>query len=391
MKDRINRVIIAITSMHFGGAERRASLLCNFLISCGIDVCLCYTGNSRDNSVYQLDSKVSVFYLKNTMINFAKYLSKFINPGGGLVYHLKQIRLRRKIKRFKPEIIISFMASPTKSMAEASKGTDIPIIFVVANDIDQKKKEYIKYYKESFNKLAGIVFQTKAQKIKYNDMFLFDSSINQVVISNPAWESQYWYTSVTERKKEIISVGRLVRQKNQELLINAFSLIAEKFPDWMLTIYGEGGHRQLLETVIKMKNLSYRVILPGIIKDVDRALHQAGIFVLSSEYEGLPNTLIEAMCMGLPCITTDFKGGGAEEIIKNGENGIIVPNHNEKLLADAIVQLIENPEYAMQLGKKAEELRTRLSLSRIMNQWKDFILLVYESSRLDLDKACDNK
>ena len=119
--------------------------------------------------------------------------------------------------------------------------------------------------------------------------------------------------------------------------------------------------------------LETRISLPGRVNDIDRRMFEADIFVLSSKYEGLPNVLIEAMCMGLPCITTDFTGGGARELITDGENGIIVPVGDEAALADAIIKVINAPDLAKKLGEKAKILRKRLSADKIIEQWIEFI------------------
>ena len=364
--------MIATSNMGYGGAERRVSILCNFLAEQSLEVSLSYTGNNRRPSVYELNDRVNEFYItKPWMIKTRKFLEK-INPSGGILFILRRIILRREIKRTKPDIIVTFMPNSARVMKTALKGIDIPVILSIANDIEHRSKEYIDNYRTTLNNISGIVFQTKAQQKQYNDIFSIAPNVKQTVINNPAWESNYWYKERLNNKNEIISVGRLIPAKNYQLLILAFSKIAEKYNDWILTIYGEGDLRQELENQISELGLTNRAFLKGTANDIDKKLFESSIFVLSSEFEGLPNALIEAMCMGLPSVVTDFNGGGAQELITNNLNGIIVPNHNEQKLAEAISYLIENSEVAKKLGENAKYLRERLSPIIILTKWLDF-------------------
>ena len=155
------------------------------------------------------------------------------------------------------------------------------------------------------------------------------------------------------------------------MMIDAFSSVIQKYPDYKLVIYGEGELRPELEQLIKEYKLENSVYLPGVKKDIHQYIKDAEMFLLTSKFEGMPNALIEAMCLGLPCIST--KVSGAVDLIKNGENGLLVDlDDTEELIAN-IEKIIEDNEYAFELGKKASFLNEELSVARIADKWLNTI------------------
>ena len=177
----------------------------------------------------------------------------------------------------------------------------------------------------------------------------------------------------TVERKEIVTVGRLEPQKNQKLLINAFSELAKKIPDYTLVIYGEGSLRKELEKFIESKGLKDRIFLPGAKNNIQEYIKDASLFVLSSDYEGIPNALIEAMAIGLPCVSTDCSPGGARELITNGENGVIVECRNSNELATAMARLLTDRESAKKMGTNAKKIYTRVDKNLVCNRWLDLI------------------
>ena len=162
-------------------------------------------------------------------------------------------------------------------------------------------------------------------------------------------------------------------QKNQKLLINAFSELAKKIPDYTLVIYGEGSLRKELEKFIESKGLKDRIFLPGAKNNIQEYIKDASLFVLSSDYEGIPNALIEAMAIGLPCVSTDCSPGGARELITNGENGVIVECRNSNELATAMARLLTDRESAKKMGTNAKKIYTRVDKNLVCNRWLDLI------------------
>lgn len=164
-------------------------------------------------------------------------------------------------------------------------------------------------------------------------------------------------------------MGRLDRQKGFDLLIEAFSRIAAKHPDWSVHILGDGSERAALEALIESKHLAGRVVLRGWVDDPVAELRAAELFVLSSRFEGFPNALLEAMACGLPAVACDCPGGPAE-IIRAGTDGLLVPPEDTAALAAALEQLMSDDELRARLAGRASEVKRRFSVERFFEQWE---------------------
>ena len=223
--------------------------------------------------------------------------------------------------------------------------------------------------KKLYPKADGFVFQTEKQKE------LFDKEIQKksVIIYNPIKDEFLNANKSMQKENTIISVGRLVEQKNQKMLIEAFSKIAKEYPNYTLKIFGAGPLESNLKKQIEELNLLDRIILCGICDDIKTELEKAKIFVLSSDYEGMPNALIEAMAVGLPVISTDCPCGGPKELIENEKNGLLIEVGDVEDLTKKMKYLIENQEETAKMGKNAEKIQEKLHSINILKQWKSYI------------------
>lgn len=176
----------------------------------------------------------------------------------------------------------------------------------------------------------------------------------------------------TPKKKRIVSVGRLHPQKNQKLLINAFTEFYKEHPDYELIIYGTGPLKEELINEISRLKMENHIILAGEQKDIKDLILEAETFVMTSNYEGMPNALIEAMCLGLPCIST--KVSGAVDLIKNKENGILVESDISEI-ASAMSEMIDQPNTSKNIAKNATYLYDLLNINKISRQWIDYLRL----------------
>ena len=180
-----------------------------------------------------------------------------------------------------------------------------------------------------------------------------------------------------KRQNIIVSVGRLVEQKNHKFLINTFAKISKKYPDYKLIIYGEGILREELTDLIEKLNLKDKVILYGNASDIEEKIYDVKMFILPSIWEGMPNALMEAMALGLPCIATNCPSGGPEFLIQNDVNGKLIQCDNDKELEEAITKIIEDEEYAKKIGENARKIVERLNPNEINNQWENYIESIY--------------
>jgi glycosyltransferase involved in cell wall biosynthesis len=190
------------------------------------------------------------------------------------------------------------------------------------------------------------------------------------IIYNPVdLQDQKGLALRTQKQHRIVSAARLMQQKNQLMLINAFAQLKKEFSDHTLTIYGEGPFRGELEQRIRELGLEESVFLPGKVQNVFDCISDAELFVLSSDFEGMPNALIEAMCLGLPVIST--KVSGATDLIEHGQNGLLAEVGNTEQFYQCMKQMLSDASLRESCTKNALEINERLNVDRIIGQWQE--------------------
>lgn len=175
------------------------------------------------------------------------------------------------------------------------------------------------------------------------------------------------------RNKQIVSSGRLTEQKNHALLIKAFAGITAKYPAYKLVIYGDGPLRKDLELLASNLGIADKVSFPGYTTEIRKKIERSSLFVLSSDFEGMPNALMEAMALGVPCISTDCKGGGARFLIKNGTNGLLTPIGDVEALQAAMEKILSDQFFADNLSHNAHKLCETHSPEKIYAEWENLI------------------
>ena len=349
----MKRYIFFIGTLGNGGAERVVSILANKMAEEGMDVEI-LTYYDRPIS-YEINEKVKISVVEKITGNRNKIKNLF--------------EIRKYFKK-NAQVVISFLAPFNMMAIAANFGTGIPMIVADRNDpskvpsnkVLRKIRDFLYCFAD------GVVMQTQKNKAYFSKIVQKKSE----VIYNPVNLKEYAGISLNlEREKTIVTAGRLMPQKNQKMMIRAFKTVADKYPEYQLIIYGEGPKRNDLEQLISELKLEGNVQLPGNTTKLHDCIKAAGMFVLSSDYEGMPNALIEAMCLGLPVIST--KVSGATDLIKDHENGILTELNDQGELEAAMLELIENPLLAEKLAKNAVKLNESLELTKIMNQWIQFI------------------
>ena len=213
----------------------------------------------------------------------------------------------------------------------------------------------------------GCVFQTEQAKQWFPERLKSKS----VVVMNAV--SETFFQEKREAVQNIVTIGRLTEQKNQRMLIRSFSQISLKHPNQNVFIYGTGNLKEQLATEIQALNMEKRIFLMGHTSDVQNVLVHASIFVLSSNYEGMPNALMEALAVGVPSISTNCPCGGPEALIQNEKNGLLVPVGDENALAAAMDKLLSDPVLAEKMGKQAREDAKRYEPGKIFEEWRTFV------------------
>lgn len=346
-----------IDSLSMGGAERVTIYLTNYFSKNNINTTIITNKiNKKEYSLNDETQRISLLN-NNEKINQLSIIS----------------RLRSCIKKEKIDLLI-VMGSPLISYAvPAVIGREVKLIVSERNSPkDFSGKKYVQYLSNKmYNFSDGYVFQTEEASSYYD---WIDGP--QKIIPNPLFKNNIPSPHTNTRKKNIVNVGRLHPQKNQKMLINAFSFIANDYPDYNLTIYGEGSERGNLEEQILNLNLEDRVFLPGSTPNVLEKIKDASIFAFSSDFEGMPNALIEAMALGLPVLSTESSGGGPKELITHNVNGLLTPIDDTAKFSENLDYLLTNPEFANSLGFEAQKIKEKLDAEKIGKQWLDFSIKV---------------
>lgn len=358
-------VFLALTLTR-GGAERVIANLCNEALSEKYRVSIITCMNRPVG--YELNPGIEHICIEETSdIHYKNLGERFLK---------RRRRLKKVLEECKPDVLLCFLPEPNFLALSLKKYFSFPMIISVRNDPVREYKNPIYQFimRVLYPKADGYVFQTK-QAMEY---FSFSKHIMEkgCVIPNPLGRIFVDYPCIEEKKrtKKIVNVGKFSGQKNQTLLIRAFAKIADCFPEYILTIYGEGDKRKELEELISELNLEKRVELPGNVSGLTEKIKDAALFVLSSDYEGMPNALMEAMAMGIPCISTDCPCGGPDFLISSGENGLLVPVGDMDGLADAMTKMLEDRELADCMGQKAMDITKQLNPDLIHASWEKFIL-----------------
>lgn len=366
------RICILIPNNVAGGAERVLTTLSNQFAKMNQDVYL-ISFDENDQKFYEINPDVHV---ENLCINSqGKHgAMKWIMIGK---YYKALLKV---IKRIAPDVVISFLFITNIVGGLCCRRLHIPIVLSERNDpkeysIAQKKAMRIVYPWAN-----GFVCQSHVVKDTIEKIYNIH---NALVISNPLNETQV-STLMKTKTDRIIAAGRFVPQKDFKLLIDAFSELTADYPNYRLSIYGDGYLRDELEKQIKDLGLQDVVELPGIIKDAIKVNNDAKIFVLSSRFEGYPNVLVEAMANGLICIASDVASGTVRTLIQEGKNGFIFPVGDKDALITCMRTAMDDSKNFSEMIYHARKIIDKTSVDKIANMWLDYlsqVLQIYEGNK----------
>lgn len=282
---------------------------------------------------------------------------------------LQKIKIvTRKMKECKLDYMILFY--PQDFVFLPSLFTHTPIIASIRVSYNTNAQNLVKKFQQLWWLTAsrGVVFQTQ-RVLECAPKFIQRKSL---VISNALMIDNSEELSHTSKIHKISAVGRLVDEKGCLQLLDAFAKGAH-LHDYQLVYYGTGPLENVLKEKIKAYCLENRVVLAGFSHNPEADMANSEIFVLNSKWEGMPNALVEAMSIGLACISTRFDTGASEYLIEDGKNGLLIDFGNIDQLSDSILKLIQDDELRRSFQKNAAHTRTLLDKQAIITKWLDYM------------------
>jgi glycosyltransferase involved in cell wall biosynthesis len=363
---RATRVLLFIHSLHGGGAERVAADLSAHWADMGREV-MVVTQAGAEGDVYTLHPKV-----RREILHTA-------GEGGGLRgiwSNVQRVRaLRRVIKAFRPDIVLGMMTTASVLSVLACAGLRCRVI---ATEHTHPPSQTLSGFWQRLRRLtypraARVVALTRGTA-DWLDRHVPGSRL--AVIPNPVHfplpRAEPILTPVTDDgRKRLLAVGRLHADKGFDLLIQAYAQLVPSHPDWDLVILGEGDERPALEAQVREAGLESRIAMPGRAGNVGDWYDSAHLYVLTSRFEGLSNTLLESMASGLAAVSFDCDTG-PREIVREGIDGVLVrPNGDVPALCKALDAVMSDDEGRLRMAQAATDVRDRFSAARVLQKWQE--------------------
>lgn len=353
----IKSVIFVTGSLADGGAEKVMSILASGCAELGADVTLVVLRPKK--IVYPVSDKVKIVQFTDD----------------GKLATIKRIKkLHRVMKESAAEVVIPFL--PIISLYTLIANIGLRKKVIMSERADPRAQFNNLPWKDKignfFMRKCGLysladwmVFQTHDAQSYYSEKIQKKSSI----IPNPLDTAKLPGMYEGEREKRIVAAGRFSEEKNFALLIDGFAAFHERFPEYTLTIYGEGALRRNYEMQIQELGLEEYVKLPGFASDLPEEINKAAMYVSTSNHEGISNSMLEALGMGVPTIVTDCPVGGAKMFVHTGDNGILIPMNDEKQLVEAMTKIAKDDTFSWQISKRAIKIRKELQALTIAEKW----------------------
>lgn len=341
------KLTFVTSTLHAGGSERVMSLLANNFNKRGHDVeIICF---NKHIVFYPIDEGVKVWHAEDEV------KSPSIMQ--------KMVWLRKHTKNRKPDVVVAFMLEVYCVTLASLIGVKIPV--VSSERIDPhffgKAKGFLRWL--LLRRTDHLVVQTERIKEFYSPKI----QARTTIIKNPVTDKVFRLQHV-EKEDRIIAVGRLAYQKNYPMMFRAFTHVHRDFPQYKLIVYGDGPQKEEIRAEIKTLGMENIIILAGKSDHIVDEMNKSRLFVMSSDYEGMSNALLEAICVGLPALSTDVSG--AKDLIKEGVNGYVVPVDDEAAFTGALKRLLSSPDLMMEMGIKSKAMASNFEEENIVDQWE---------------------
>jgi len=348
------RIVIIAHGLSDGGAERVASLVANNYAQTGNAVL--FIAAYSPEKVYHLNESVEYLYINE---NSSNKVNRLIS---------RSIAIDKAIRVFKADIAVSFVIT---ELIYSSIRRTVPVIYTLRIDPGQacetvfyKLTCYLAYWNA-----RKVVFQTPNAK----DFFPRKIRDKGVVIANPLTRNLPDWKGADGCEKTVITACRLTEQKNLPMLISAFAAFRETHPDYTLKIYGEGELKEDLKLFAKERGVEDSVFFPGYASNIHEIMANSAVFALTSDYEGLSNSMLEALAIGVPTVCTDCPPGGAALYIEDGVSGMLVPVGDAEALEEKLCRMADDPDLCRKMSRNAQKIREKLDVDKVLSQWEDIL------------------
>lgn len=353
----MKKILIVTHKMSGGGCERVIAQLLTCFARDGIE-CVLAT-ECGVPSYYDLPESVRQIYL-----TFDKALRPKDIPRA---YR----KLRRLVKKEKPDVVLAMPEKVNVWTVLFLLGCGVPVVVSERNDPHRHPENKIKRFLRglTYPFAKGFIFQTQ----EASQYFSKRIRSRGAVLDNPLDRGRIPEPFQGERRQVIAAAGRLHPQKNFSMLVRAFARFYRTNHTYSLVIYGEGNDERELMRLASSLGVAGAVEFAGQSKTLLEEINDCAMFVLSSDYEGMPNVLIEAMACGLCCIATDCPIGGVRSLVTDGENGLLIEPGDETALCAAMERVAADGALAEKLGKNAAAIQQRLDEAVVAEQWKNYL------------------
>lgn len=338
------KIVFIIPNMTGGGTERVISLLANEYVRRGNEVTIMMFAG--DECAYELDSRVNLLCVSPQ------------SHGNPMIQLKRLCSMRKYFRKNRDAVIFSFSVMGTVFGAFSTWGLNCPMLVSERNDPRMGMQGFLRDF--TYNRAVKIVVQTK-ECIGYFPEKLQNKA---VVIPNPV-DLTLPEPIKGEREKSVVFVGRLHKQKNPALLLAAFAEFSKQFPEYTLNVYGKGEMENELKEMAENLHVSDKVVWHGFCPDVRSRIVNAGMFVLSSDFEGISNSMLEAMAMGIPVIATDCPIGGSATYIEDGQNGLLVPIGDREKLTEAMIRVANDSDFMAKISENGARVRDQYPIEVI--------------------------
>lgn len=359
------KIVFVIKNMGLGGSCKQLAMTANALSHYGHSV---YIYSYNTNKLEQSLSENVVYIPENRIIKHRV-----------LEWILVPLRIRKKIKEISPDLIISWRTQAGAHCILGSLGTNTKCVFSERSDpyMEHSNIHWITTYLANMS--DGGVFQTEKAKLYYKKL-----SRKSIVIPNPVNPLLNLQTFVpySTRPHKIVFVGRMsLIQKRQDILLKAMKEINNILPDYKLYLYGNGPSEKEIKNLVTEYGLTNSVVFCGSVTNVVEYIKDARLMLLSSDYEGIPNSIIEAFQVGVPVVTTDCSPGGCRVLIDDNYNGNIVPFRDYHALAEKSIELLNDENKASNYINNSKRKLEEFAPSYVFEKWNNYLTNIYNGKK----------